>query len=151
MTETIQQENFLGIDWGLRDIGIALAHAETRIAIPFMTESNDDGFLDRIGQLIVAEHIGTTVIGIPSHINRKEVEYPGEILGRRLSERFGVRVAYQDEMFTTKLAQQALIQRGERHVGKHDDAEAACIILQQWLDRKPARSGVVASVEGDSQ
>ena len=151
MIEPIRAENFLGIDWGLHDIGIALAHAETRIAIPFMTERNDEGFLDRIGRLIAEEHIGTVVIGIPSHINRQEVEYPGELLGSRLSERCGAQIAYQDEMFTTKLAQQALIQRGERHVGKHDDAEAACIILQQWLDRKPSRTSVDASVGEDPQ
>jgi putative transcription antitermination factor YqgF len=136
MTEFSERENYLGVDWGLRDIGIALAHGETRIAIPFMTERNDDGFLERIGRLIVDEGVATVVIGIPSHTNRQEVEYPGEVLGRRLNEKFGVSISYQDEMFTTKLAQQALIQRGERHVGKKDDAEAASIILQQWLDRK---------------
>lgn len=136
MTELAQRENFLGIDWGSRDIGIALAHAETRIAIPFMTERNDTGFLDRVARLIVEEGVGTVVVGIPSHVNRATVEYPGEKLGRLMSRRLGVRMAYQDEMFTTKLAQQALIQRGERQVSKQDDAEAACIILQQWLDRK---------------
>jgi RNase H-fold protein (predicted Holliday junction resolvase) len=62
--------------------------------------------------------------------------YPGEVLGRMLGKVAGIRVAYQDEMFTTKLAQQTLILRGEKHVGKKDDAEAARIILQQWLDRK---------------
>ncbi len=133
---SIEEGNYLGIDWGSRDIGIALGHAETRIAVPFMTEQNDDGFLDRLGRLILEEGVATVIIGIPSHTNRQEVEYPGEVLGRKLNEKFGVRIAYQDEMFTTKLAQQTLIQRGERHVSKNDDAEAACIILQQWLDRK---------------
>jgi putative Holliday junction resolvase len=136
MTDLAQRENFLGVDWGSRDIGIALAHAETRIAIPFMTERNDEGFLDRVARLIVEEGIGTVVIGIPSHVNRMAVEYPGEKLGRLMNRKIGVKVAYQDEMFTTKLAQQALIQRGERRVSKQDDAEAACIILQQWLDQK---------------
>lgn len=128
--------NYLGIDWGKRDIGIAIAHAETRIAVPFATERNDAGLLERLRVLMVAEAIGTVVVGVPSHVNRQEVVYPGEVLGQTLSEIAGVQVAYQDEMFTTKLAQQALIQRGERQVNQKDDAEAACIILQQWLDRK---------------
>lgn len=128
--------NYLGIDWGTRDVGIALAHAETRVAIPLSTEENNAGLLARVKALIVAEAIGTVVIGVPSHINRNEVVYPGEVLGQSIIETTGVRVVYQDEMFTTKLAQQNLIQRGERHVHKKDDAEAARIILQEWLDRK---------------
>lgn len=137
MSESGRAVNYLGIDWGKRDVGIALAHAETRIAIPFATERNDAGLLERLKSLIVAEAIGTVVIGVPSHVNRREVVYPGEVLGRTLAEVVGIRVAYQDEMFTTKLAQQALIQRGERHVHQKDDAEAARIILQEWLDRQP--------------
>lgn len=46
-----------------------------------------------------------------------------------------VSIAYQDEMFTTKMAQQNLIERGVKHVSKHYDEEAARIILQEWLDK----------------
>lgn len=137
MSESTTAVNYLGIDWGKRDVGIALAHAETRVAVSFATERNDTGLLERLKSLIAAEAVGTVVIGVPSHVNRNEVVYPGEVLGRTLAEVVGVRVAYQDEMFTTKLAQQALIQRGERHVNQKDDAEAARIILQEWLDRQP--------------
>lgn len=136
MTEPLSRENYLGIDWGSKDIGVALAHAETRIAIPLTTERNDAGLMARIEELLAEENIATVVIGIPAYMNRKEVEYPGEAFGRRLHEKCGVEVVYQNEMFSTKLAQQTLIQRGERHVGQHDDAEAASIILQQWLDKK---------------
>lgn len=135
MSEKGAMVNYLGIDWGKRDVGIALAHAETRVAIPFATERNDTGLVKRLKTLIDMEAVGTVVIGIPSHVNRSEVIYPGEVLGRTLTEVVGIRVVYQDEMFTTKLAQQALIQRGERHVHQKDDAEAARIILQEWLDR----------------
>ncbi|MFA9262075.1 MAG: Holliday junction resolvase RuvX [Undibacterium sp.] len=131
-----QAENYLGIDWGSRDVGVALAHAETGIAIPFMTERNDAGLTERLAILIREENIGSVIIGIPSHINRERVEYPGEKLGRQLSVKANVKIFYQDEMFTTKLAHQALLGRGERAVGKHDDAEAARIILQQWIERQ---------------
>lgn len=133
-------ENFLGIDWGSRDVGVALAHAETGIAIPFMTECNDAGLADRLAVLINQENIGTVVIGIPSHVNRERVEYPGEKFGRLLAVKANVRICYQDEMFTTKLAHQALIGRGEKAVGKHDDAEAARIILQQWIERQSLKN-----------
>jgi RNase H-fold protein (predicted Holliday junction resolvase) len=36
-------------------------------------------------------------------------------------------------MFTTKMAQANLIERGTKQVSKHDDEEEARIILEQWL------------------
>lgn len=136
MMDAVSAVNYLGIDWGKRDVGLALAHAETRIAIPFATEHNDDGLVERLARLILQESIGTIVIGIPSYVNRREIEYPGERFGRSLAKKTAATIVYQDEMFTTKMAQQRLIQRGEKAVSQHDDAEAAAVILQQWLDSR---------------
>ena len=129
-------KNYLGIDWGAADIGVALAHGETRIALAYTTLHNDQDFLRRLGEIIVSENIGTVVIGIPSYINRVEVKYPGEKLGELLAKHFPVGIAYQNEMFTTKMAQANLIERGMKQVSKHDDEEAARIILSTWLDKK---------------
>ena len=64
------------------------------------------------------------------------VEYEGEKLGKLLQAFLPeIAIAYQDEMFTTKMAQHNLIERGMKNVSKHDDEEAARIILQEWLDR----------------
>ncbi len=127
--------NFLGVDWGSSKVGIALAHAETGVALAYSTLKNDEFFMSNLLKLIVLEDIGTVVIGIPSHVNRDEVEYEGEKLGKIITEKLpDIRIAYQDEMFTTKMAQANLIERGEKHVGRHDDAEAARIILQSYMD-----------------
>ncbi len=128
--------NYLGIDYGSSKVWIALAHAETGVALAYSTLKNDEFFMENLLKLIALEDIGMVVIGIPSHINREEVEYDGEKLGKLLSEKLpDIRIAYQDEMFTTKMAQANLIERGEKHVGRHDDAEAARIILQSYMDR----------------
>lgn len=129
-------QNYLGIDWGSVKVGVALAHAETRVALAYATLENSKDLISRLGEMIEKENIGTIIIGIPSYINREEVEYEGEKLGRALQERFSVAVEYQNEMFTTKMAQANLIERGEKGVSQHDDEEAARIILQEWLDRK---------------
>lgn len=143
-----ERNNFLGIDWGSSKVGIALAHAETGVALAYSTLRNDEFFMDNLLKLIELEDIGTVIIGIPvrnavrstagghSHVNSEEVEYEGEKLGKLIAEKIpDIRIAYQDEMFTTKMAQANLIERGEKHVGRHDDAEAARIILQEWMDR----------------
>ena len=130
------QHYFLGIDWGKAKVGVALADAETRLAFATTTLTNDASLIDVIGKYIAEYAVETVVIGIPSRINREEVEYDGEKLGKRLAARFGVGVAYQNEMYTTKMARANLVERGMRHLDRYDDREAARLILQQWLDHK---------------
>lgn len=131
----MDEKKYLGIDWGAVDVGIALADPETRIALACTTLRNDAQLLQEIAAIVEREDVGTIVIGIPSHVNRQAVEYEGEKLGSLLAQFLPtVRIAYQDEMFTTKMAQCNLIERGMKQVSKHDDEEAARIILQEWLD-----------------
>ncbi len=143
------ERNYLGIDWGSSKVGIALAHAETGVALAYSTLKNDDFFLSNLKNIIELEDVGTVVIGIParnalrsnaggpSHVNREETEYDGEKLGKLIIEKLpDIRIVYQDESFTTKMAQANLIERGEKHVGRHDDAEAARIILQSYMDKE---------------
>lgn len=126
-------QNYLGLDWGLKKIGVALAHKETGVALGYATLHNDAHLIARVGEIISLEGIGTIVIGIPSSLHRKNAGYEGEKLGQMLVERFPVTIAYQNEMFTTKMAQANLIERGMKNVSKLDDEEAARIILQEWL------------------
>lgn len=128
-------KNYLGIDWGSADIGVALAHGETRIALGYTTLRNDQDLLNRLGEIIQSENIGTVVIGIPSYAHREAGKYPGEKFGELLLKHFPVEIAYQDEMFTTRMAQTHLIERGMKQVSKHDDEESARIILSTWLDK----------------
>ena len=143
-----QKQNYLGIDWGSSSIGIALAHAETGVALAYDTLDNTKDLLAKLGEIIDRETVGTVVIGTPArnathsaaggpgYKTRGETEYEGEKLGKSLEGTYHVAVVYQDEMFTSKMAQANLIERGEKHVGKHDDAEAARIILQSYMDRQ---------------
>lgn len=126
--------NYLGLDWGKAKIGVALAHEETRLALAYSVLPNDNQLVDALGTLFEQEEIGTIVIGIHKS-DHFEGKHEGEKLGKLLTERFSVEVVYQDEMFTSKMAQQNLISKGYTQVSLYDDAEAASILLQSWLDR----------------
>lgn len=144
MREYMIEKGYLGIDWGSTDVGIALADPETRIALAFATFRNDATLVDRIILTVEQEHIGTIVIGIPrrdmmrSQMGQRSHTIPlyaGETFGEQLKKRVGsdIAIVYQDEMFTTKMAQYNLIERGMKRVSQHDDSEAARIILETWL------------------
>lgn len=127
-------QNYLGLDWGAVNIGVALANGETKVALAYATLKNDKELLEHLGEIIDAENITTIVIGVPLYIKQKEAEYGGEKLGRLIQKHFPkVNVVYQNEMFTTKIAQARLIERGEKKVSKRDDTESARIILEEWL------------------
>jgi putative holliday junction resolvase len=128
--------HYLGIDFGRAKIGLAVADSETRIAFVLKTLENNKDFLRKLVKIIHENEINKVIIGIPAHINRKEVEYDGERLGKLLEKESSVEVEYQNEMFTTKMAHQNLINKGARNIKTQDDQEAARIILQSWLDKR---------------
>lgn len=126
--------HYLGIDYGKTDVGLALADEETKIAFIYKALKNDKNFLQNLAEIIEKENVKTVIIGVPSYINREQTEYDSEKLGKLIEENLKVEVEYQNEMFTTKMAQAKLIEKGVKGVKKYDDQEAAKIILQEYLD-----------------
>jgi putative transcription antitermination factor YqgF len=139
-TKHFDRAQFMGIDWGRSDIGIALADEDTRMAFAYTTLDYAPRVVEKIGKIIQEKEVKTVVIGIPSPINRGEVVYDGEKLGELLEHNYGVVVQYQNEMFSTKVAQRQLIEKGIRDIEMYDDQEAARVILQDWLERKTLQS-----------
>ena len=132
-------KHYLGVDYGEQKVGLAIADGETKIAFAYSTLKNNGYFWDNLGEIIKKEQIDMLVVGIPSHINREKVVYPGESFAEKAEQVFKIKIAFQDEMFTTKMAKKNLLEKGMRAVNQHDDSEAARIILQSWLDRNHAR------------
>ena len=134
-TSEHKESQILGVDYGEQKVGLAIADQETNIAFAHSILKNNGSFWENLQSIIVKEHVDLLVVGIPSHINREEVIYPGEAFAQKAERALGIKVVFQDEMFTTKMAKKNLLEKGVRAVNRHDDAEAARIILQSWLDR----------------
>jgi putative Holliday junction resolvase len=130
-----RESQILGIDYGQQKVGLAKAEMETKMAFALGTLKNDKYFWENLADILKKENISKVIIGIPSHINRKEVEYPSEKFAEIFKSKFKIETEFADEMFTTKMAKANLIAKGMKAVDKYDDAEAAKIILQGWLDK----------------
>ena len=97
---------------------------------------NDKDLIQKIVEIIAKEDVAVVVIGIPEHMNQKNGEYDGEKLGKLIQEAVPeIQIEYQNEMFTTKMAQSNLIEGGKKNIKDLDDEESARIILQEWLDK----------------
>jgi RNase H-fold protein (predicted Holliday junction resolvase) len=124
-------KNFLGIDWGKAKVGVALAHAETRIVVPYGIWPVDEKLWPILEEVIQVEEIGTVVLGDPEH---PEADFSEEL--EKVKEKLatlGVLVIMQNEMFTSKMAQANRLEAAKKAIQAYDDAEAARIMLTDWL------------------
>ncbi len=131
-------DKYLGIDYGESKVGLAIADGETRMAFAYGTLANDKDFLHKLGEIVERENITTVVISFlsgPTARPKRNADGPRS-LGNSVSKLTGVGVEYQNEMYSTRLAERNLIEKGVKKIKRYDDQEAARIILQSWLDKK---------------
>jgi putative Holliday junction resolvase len=123
----------LGIDYGLKRIGVAIAEKELRIAVPLQIFPNNDRIVDEILSVVMSRSVDCIVIGKSKNFQGNDnnvVRHVSEfesVLKKQLPS--GVRIEYEDERYTTQAA------RRFSEKGAHVDASAAALILQSWLDR----------------
>lgn len=135
---------YLGIDLGRARIGLALADDVLRTARPLgAVERRDEATdLGTIGDVAREYEVTRAVLGLP--LNMDGTEGASARLARnfapRLSSALGVPVDFFDERLSTFEAEDRLRSRGipARDMKALVDAEAAAVILQGWLDGRPA-------------
>jgi putative pre-16S rRNA nuclease len=130
-----QNKTFLALDVGEKRIGVAVGDSSVRIAVPFDTIDNDGGELERIAKIIVTENVDTVVIGYPRNQSGEATAQTAfaEAFGARLTD-IAPRLVYQDESLTSVLAEQRLKSYGKPYSKGDVDAQAAAIILQDYLE-----------------
>jgi RNase H-fold protein (predicted Holliday junction resolvase) len=129
----METKNFLALDWGRAKVGVALAHAETRIAVPYGIWPVDENLWPILEEILHIEEIGTVILGDPEH---PEADFAEELMQvREKLATLGVVVVIQNEMFTSKMAQANRLEAAKKAIQAHDDAEAARIMLTDWLEK----------------
>lgn len=137
---------FLGFDFGLRRIGVAVGESVTGSARPLQTLPARDGQPDweRVQALLQDWRPHALVVGIPRHADGSAatVTAPAERFARRLQGRFGLPVHTIDEHLSSHAAEQALAERGRggaRLARRPEavDSLAAAIILETWFAEQP--------------
>lgn len=126
-------KNYLGIDWGASKIGLALADGETKMAFTYGALKNDKNIISQIVEIIKKEDISVVVMGEPIYFKQEGKTFLGKKMAQQIKEVTGVEIIFQNEIFSTQSAQRNLIEAGSKKI-KLDDAEAARVILQSYLD-----------------
>lgn len=129
-----QISKILGIDFGGSKMGISIADIETKIAFAYTTLANDRFFQEKIKEIIKKENVSLIVFGIPKYA-KNENELRIKNFANNLKNNLKIEIEFEEEMFTSKMAQENIKLRGKKGAAKFDDAEAARIILQSWLEK----------------
>lgn len=121
---------YLGIDWGKNKVGIAVADKETLIATGYK-KVLEENLLEEILFFNSKNKVEKVIIGINENV--KNQPKFREILKDFIKNR--IRIEFEDENFSTKMAQKNIMEFKEKNLAEIDDEESARIILQSWLDK----------------
>ncbi|CAB3776275.1 Putative pre-16S rRNA nuclease [Paraburkholderia caffeinitolerans] len=130
------EATLLAFDYGEKRIGVALGNALTRSAraLTVIQNRSIDYRFETIGALLREWQPDLLVVGLPCHPDGTPhvMTKLAKRFGNQLNGRFNLPVVWVDERYSSVDAEARLRERGER--AEHVDAEAACVILQQYLD-----------------
>lgn len=135
----------LGIDYGLRRIGLAVSDPTATIAQPLPTLVRRRGKrppVQAVADIAREYEAAEAVLGLPLNLEGEEDEWTAEVraFGTALAQRAGIPVRYLDERFTSARAERSVRASGLRKSQREDkarvDAAAATLILQAYLDRR---------------
>lgn len=127
----------LGLDVGEKRIGVARADSSTRIAVPVGFIEVDGSEWQQIARIANLQGTKCFVIGLPRSNDGNETKQSlyarnfAKALLRRMPE---AKIRMQDESLTSVLAEERLKKRGKPYAKGDIDAEAATIILQDFLE-----------------
>jgi len=135
---------YLGIDYGIKRVGLSLSDEEGKMAFPYKIVQNNLELIDTIHNICGQEEVSAIVLGESTDLSGK----PNKIMGSieefkiNLEGELDLPIYFEKEFMTTIEARG----RGGKEinnakkVGKVKqaaaDASAAALILARYLDRK---------------
>ncbi len=132
----------LGLDIGDNRIGVALSDPENILASPLtiIDRSREREDAEAIISIIHQYQVGRVVVGLPRSMNGSVGKQADKVqtFVQQLCHQIEIPVEFRDERLTT-VAAKRLIQAARTKKNRRkprDDAVAAAIILQAYLDEK---------------
>lgn len=131
---------YLGVDYGTSKVGLALSDEEGTMGFPHAIVSNTPRLVDELCALIAEKNVGAIVIGESRTLagGANPVAREAHALGDKLTERSGVPVLFESEVFTSAEALRPPEKQGKSRSPKQRqiiDDKAAALILTSYLSR----------------
>jgi len=135
----------LAVDYGEKRIGLAVSDELGITASPLMTltRRSDDETVRQIAQLASKLRVAQIVVGLPRRTDAQEGEMERKVkaFAEKLRQKVSVPVVLFDERFTTRIAEQVLLEAdlSRRKRKQVRDRLSAVILLQSFLEAQRMR------------
>ena len=131
----------LAIDYGRKRTGLAVTDPLKMIANALKTIKTEDIWLF-LDEYMAKQEVECIVAGYPKQMNNEPseaVRYINPFL-KKLEKKYpGIKIELMDERFTSKMAQQTMIDGGVKKMKRRDkallDSISATIILQSYMEK----------------
>ncbi len=123
------------LDVGEKRIGVAVGQTSVRIAVPFDTVEVDGNEIESIAEIIIQEKADILVIGYPRNQSgepTKQTQFVQDFADKLTD--IAPKIVFQDESLTSVIAEQQLLSYKRPYTKADIDAQAATIILQDYLE-----------------
>ena len=131
----MSKHNLICLDVGEKRIGVATADSGVRIAVAYTTLEVDGTEIATIAKLVVDQSVDVIVIGYPRNQQGEATAQTAYVENfAQLLKDLGPTVVFQDESLTSVIAEQRLIAQKKPYSKGDIDAQAASIILQDYLE-----------------
>lgn len=139
------ETKYLGIDFGLKRIGISVSDSSKKYAFQRNHIDNDSRMMDMLLKLIREENVTKIIIGYPLRFNSEKTHSTEEVEKFReklntvlLKNSIEAELIYFDERLTSSLASYNLANSGLSKKKRQNkgliDSISAQIILQDYID-----------------
>lgn len=125
----------LAIDPGMKKVGLAISDPTQTLAQAFEIWEFDGEFWRKLNEVILEKEVRLILVGVPFGF-KGETEQTVWVQDfvEEVKRKVGIKVETADEIFTTKIGQMERGHLKKKERQKADDAAAARVLLQSWLD-----------------
>lgn len=138
---------YLGIDYGLKRVGLAVSDEGKTISFPRTTIENNNNLFENLLKICRDDFISKIIIGLPVKLNSKDTHitdsvkiFSAELKNFLSKHNILPDFIFIDERYTSSLAQSYITEsvksKKKRKNKSLTDSISAQIILQDFLDRE---------------
>lgn len=132
--------SILAIDYGKKRIGLAVSSTFIATPLESILAAQPESVFVKISEIIKEYAVDKIVLGLPLNMNDTESEMTKEVrsFASEIEKKLQIKVDFADERLTSRDAEAklALSEKNWRKRKKKIDSASACLILQNYLDRK---------------
>lgn len=130
-------EYCVGIDYGAKRIGVAIAHTVAKLPHPLRTLENNPEVIAELRTLIEHEKAGRVIVGLPHSLDGSESQQTRDVLAfvGQLRKQLEVPIYLVEEALSSVEAENVLKAKSNKPYSKADiDAMAAALILERYFE-----------------